>query len=528
MGASSSTEQVSPEQREAESLAASTGALTLLQKAFSNLADPQTQAIPITSLQEYFELSIDYQSCEASFKPENFPRLLNHLGGSIIDQFFIPDKGGLNWISFLNGFTKCCGRMPTSNSLNNLLRVFQMSIVKSGATTGLQIESGDADYKINGYLLPSDLLMLFWMSWVMSWDSLNPKLSKGKENFGLPDINNLVLSAVSSCGEGGADLNIYDDNILGSNIQLPIGKLHVWVLKTVPNLPDCLVQFIHSRLSNSASQEDKVEPSSSATSGSHSEAQFNTCILTSGRAWSISLTLRSTMRDEILKTCFASDIDAVQENVLYRSSVHGKGLNRLWSNIEGYNGPILLLISATLEDRNWIIGALTHEGYENKDTFYGTSGSLYAISPVFYHFTSSGKEKNFVYSHLHSPVYEAKPKPVGIAFGGSIGNERVFIDEDFSTLTVRHHAYDKTYQPGALFPNQGYLPTEAQVLDVEAWGLGGEKIKKIQNSFQKREQLFTEQRRKVDLKTFSNWEDSPEKMMLDMVANPAAVRPEKR
>ncbi|GKD90767.1 hypothetical protein Tco_1366274, partial [Tanacetum coccineum] len=54
MGASSSTEQVSAEQREAESLVASKGALSLLKNAFSNLLlsdQTQTQSIPITSLQ---------------------------------------------------------------------------------------------------------------------------------------------------------------------------------------------------------------------------------------------------------------------------------------------------------------------------------------------------------------------------------------------------------------------------------------------------------------------------------------------
>ena len=37
--------------REAESLAASTGALPMLQKSFSRLADPQTNAFPIRTLQ---------------------------------------------------------------------------------------------------------------------------------------------------------------------------------------------------------------------------------------------------------------------------------------------------------------------------------------------------------------------------------------------------------------------------------------------------------------------------------------------
>ena len=32
----------------------------------------------------------------------------------------------------------------------------------------------------------------------------------------------------------------------------------------------------------------------------------------------------------------------------------------------------------------------------------------------------------------------------------------------------------------------------------------------------------------VDLKTFANWEDSPEKMMMDMMTDPNAVRREER
>ncbi|KAK9270101.1 hypothetical protein L1049_025675 [Liquidambar formosana] len=50
MGASSSTEQVSAEQREFETLAASTGPVPMLQKAFSRLADPQTNLVPIACL----------------------------------------------------------------------------------------------------------------------------------------------------------------------------------------------------------------------------------------------------------------------------------------------------------------------------------------------------------------------------------------------------------------------------------------------------------------------------------------------
>ena len=106
---------------------------------------------------------------------------------------------------------------------------------------------------------------------------------------------------------------------------------------------------------------------------------------------------------------------------------------------------------------------------------------------------------------------------------------------------------------------QGFLPVEALILDVEVWGLGGRTTKEMQTSYKKREELFTDQRRKVtigrsnstyalefaffdtgnigyfscsylqvDLKTFASWEDSPEKMMMDMVSNPNRVQREDR
>ncbi|KAL4591762.1 hypothetical protein LXL04_004733 [Taraxacum kok-saghyz] len=76
---------------------------------------------------------------------------------------------------------------------------------------------------------------------------------RGKVKFDLLDVNNLVLSVVSSCAEGSVELNVCDDDLLKSHIQFLVGKLHVWMLKTLPiNLPECLVQFVYSRLSNSS------------------------------------------------------------------------------------------------------------------------------------------------------------------------------------------------------------------------------------------------------------------------------------
>nr|POE61450.1 hypothetical protein CFP56_61327 [Quercus suber] len=106
-------------------------------------------------------------------------------------------------------------------------------------------------------------------------------------------------------------------------------------------------------------------------------------------------------------------------------------------------------------------------------------------------------------------------------------------------VTIRHHAIDKTYQPGSLFPDQklkfGGLGGKAakemqssykkreelfteQRRKVDLKSLCGKAAKEMQSSYKKREELFTEQRRKVDLKTFGSWDESPENIMMDMIA----------
>ncbi|KAG8632365.1 uncharacterized protein LOC110606589 isoform X1 [Manihot esculenta] len=539
MGASSSTEKKSAsEQREVESLAASTGFLPMLQNSFAKLVDPQTNAIPLQSLPQVFCLNFKNLDCEAPNFPDSFLGLLDHLGESIVELFFISEKGGVSWIEFLSGYLRCCGRMPSSVALNTLLRVFATAFTKAGLPLTLEFESSVDDCKISGSFLATDVRMLLWMCWTMLWDSRTSRCKKGKENLCLPDVSHLILSAVSSCTQVDSGLNLWDCDISALEVELPVGKFLTWALTTVPSLTDCFTQFVIARLQSSVSSEqDNSEPSSSLLEIPPRDV-CDIHLLTHGRAWAISLTLSGTISAEILKPYLPSDSDGTLENLLYRSSLHGRGLNRFWSNIEGYHGPLLFLVSATSGDlhgdatsnRKWIIGALTQQGFENRDTFYGSSGSLYAISPTFHVFPPSGKDKNFVYSRLHPTgrAYEPHPKPVGIAFGGTIGNERIHIDEDFARVTVRHHAADRTYQPGSLFPSQGFLAVEALISEVEVWGLGGRTAKKVQASHKKREELFIEQRRKVDLKTFASWEDSPEKMMMDMMSDPNAVRREDR
>ncbi|CAA3032326.1 Hypothetical predicted protein [Olea europaea subsp. europaea] len=206
--------------------------------------------------------------------------------------------------------------------------------------------------------------------------------------------------------------------------------------------------------------------------------------------------------------------------------LRGKGLNRFWSNVEGCNGPLVMLIAAQEDNSNtrkWIIGVLINQGFENREMFYGNSGSLIkGILNVL-----AGKEKNFVYSHLHptDSVYKAHPKPAGIAFGGSISSAFPQSEsQPFSLMFI-----SKPYVWENCFRRVGKT-----FLEVEVWGLGGKTAEGVQASYKRREEIFTQQMRNktwvyigkmVDLKTFANWEDSPEKMMM---SNPNTVRREER
>ncbi|CAA7055396.1 unnamed protein product [Microthlaspi erraticum] len=183
MGASSSTDnKESPEKREIESLAASTGALPLLQRSFSNLADSQTNTVSFQSFKQSFCLSYNTTTSEGNQKiPDSFPSLLEQLGSSLVDLFFVPEKGGeLSWVEFAKGYVKCCGRMSASMSFNTLLRLFHVTSKNAGLSSKLEFESDESDCKINGSISATELLTFLWLCWTMSWDGRATKSSAGE------------------------------------------------------------------------------------------------------------------------------------------------------------------------------------------------------------------------------------------------------------------------------------------------------------------------------------------------------------
>lgn len=64
--------------------------------------------------------------------------------------------------------------------------------------------------------------------------------------------------------------------------------------------------------------QDECASSSTSVGEISSTKACHSNLLTRGRAWTISLTLRSTISEEISRVCFASDDDATDDNLLYQ------------------------------------------------------------------------------------------------------------------------------------------------------------------------------------------------------------------
>ena len=64
--------------------------------------------------------------------------------------------------------------------------------------------------------------------------------------------------------------------------------------------------------------QSEMDASSSSISDVSSTKSCDTHLLTCGRAWAISLSLRSTIGQEILRVCFPSNEERSEESLLYR------------------------------------------------------------------------------------------------------------------------------------------------------------------------------------------------------------------
>lgn len=110
-------------------------------------------------------------------------------------------------------------------------------------------DAGD-EGKVGGTMLPDEVLIFFWLCWVIEHSSRIAKMTKeGKNPLVLPDVSHLLTSVFLSCGlVVEEDESIWRGDIAAVDNGVPAQKLQAWILTTVPGLASCLAKYVQERI----------------------------------------------------------------------------------------------------------------------------------------------------------------------------------------------------------------------------------------------------------------------------------------
>lgn len=191
--------------------------------------------------------------------------------------------------------------------------------------------------------------------------------------------------------------------------------------------------------------------------------------------------------------------------LLYSSTVHGRSLNRYIHHVIGYKSESLFIITTT---KGEIFGGFVATPWDTSSNYWSNSNCfLFGISPVLSvrHAQASGPN-NYVYFFSNKKSFTGKP--VGIGFGGTPGNFRLWIDEDLMTGTVR--SMDPTYEMGPITSNPAF-----DIASVEVWGSCTDYAEAGLLRERRLREKDAERARKVAGK--DGWNDGADKFIMDLV-----------
>lgn len=219
---------------------------------------------------------------------------------------------------------------------------------------------------------------------------------------------------------------------------------------------------------------------------------------------------KSKIYDHSLLWALTSALDGKKSSwkLLYSTTQHGQSLNRLAHHVSSYNGPSLILIRNTKRE---VFGAYVTHVWRTTSSFQGDAECfLFSFTPNFNVYRSTGVEKNYAY--LFTTKNTFSNFPVGLGFGGTTKQFRLYVDDDL--LKGESRASCTTYRPGTLSSDVLF-----EVLQIEVWGCGGNAADEAQATARKRNEKHLEKRRKVNRKMMADggWENSADKFLMDLV-----------
>ncbi|KAI7855780.1 TLD-domain-containing protein [Circinella umbellata] len=188
---------------------------------------------------------------------------------------------------------------------------------------------------------------------------------------------------------------------------------------------------------------------------------------------------------------------------LYSANEDGFAMNRFERNVFRYPGPTLLMIQAEeIKDHKTVVfGVYISELWKQSSKFYWGSNECFVFElwPTFQVYRASGRNDQYVYYH----------DDFGMAFGGtsksSIAPKKTSQQEhgldarsQFLLMldnTLQQGVYaQERYPPLPTFenPTQASFHTKFETINIEVFGLGSEKARRVQErewDFEKKEAL---------------------------------------
>jgi hypothetical protein len=191
--------------------------------------------------------------------------------------------------------------------------------------------------------------------------------------------------------------------------------------------------------------------------------------------------------------------------LLYSSATHGRSLNRFIHHVIGYKAETLFIITTTKRE---IFGAFIATPWEMSSNYWSNSNCfLFGVAPVLaIRHGSSHSQPNFAYFFNNKKSFTGKP--VGIGFGGTVGNFRLWIDEDLLTGTVR--TMDPTYENGTIASNPAF-----DIASIEVWGSCTEYAQQQLLRERRLREKDSERARKAMGK--DGWNEGADKFIMDLV-----------
>eukprot|EP00939_MAST-03C_sp_MAST-3C-sp1_P002040 g2040.t1 len=349
----------------------------------------------------------------------------------------------------------------------------------AGAVNLSQFRDGIA--RACGRARTEDQLLSFLVACDEKWDRTSIFDAKDLEKvFRSAFVTSLLAetSSLTDVEERGVDLSRLVKSVLGGRSSVTFSDLLTWSFSKGRSLSRAFGAFVYARCKLGG---DRGLPGPARV--------FR---------WPLLGAKSVLRREDVFSLAMCAESLQGRWDLLYDVS-HGRSFDRLCFDLLGYAGPTLVVIR---DQKGNVFGAFascpwSEEVGEKK--FFGDPNSfLFSVRPKFNVMRTSGDAQDENYLYLNRAGYSL---PHGLAFGGSIGNFRLWLCEDFGTDKCRASARGvTTYERGRLrtATSSGAEGSSFLVDELEVWGLGGEDALLAQATRRDESARIREKMRKVD------------------------------